>query len=221
MYRKCLCHGLKVDQETVRILLLIFDPEGVQLRRGRRLKRRQYYSRGPNWCWHIDGNDKLSPYGIAIHACIDGFSRYVVWLEANDTNRDPGVVAGYYLKAVQKRKACPVLVRGDRGTENCFVQTMQTLLRRNHADSLAGDKSFIYGQSTANQRIESWWPVLRKHCTQYWMNTFTKLKDEGQFSGDSLDKNLIAFCFLKLVQVIIYTDTNGIIMLDCSCQSSA
>ena len=27
---------------------------------------------GPNWCWHIDGYDKLKPFGFPIHACIDG-----------------------------------------------------------------------------------------------------------------------------------------------------
>ena len=27
---------------------------------------------GPNWCWHIDGYDKLKAFGFPIHACIDG-----------------------------------------------------------------------------------------------------------------------------------------------------
>ena len=27
---------------------------------------------GPNFLWHIDGNDKLITYGFAIHGCIDG-----------------------------------------------------------------------------------------------------------------------------------------------------
>ena len=31
------------------------DPEGVALRKRRRLIRRQYQSPGPNFCWHIDG----------------------------------------------------------------------------------------------------------------------------------------------------------------------
>ena len=26
----------------------------------------------PNFVWHLDGYDKLKPYGFAIHACIDG-----------------------------------------------------------------------------------------------------------------------------------------------------
>ena len=27
---------------------------------------------GPNFIWHMDGYDKLKPYGITIHGCIDG-----------------------------------------------------------------------------------------------------------------------------------------------------
>lgn len=28
---------------------------------------------GPNYIWHIDGYDKLSPYGLPIHGCVDGW----------------------------------------------------------------------------------------------------------------------------------------------------
>ena len=27
---------------------------------------------GPNYLWHMDSYDKLKPYGISIHGCIDG-----------------------------------------------------------------------------------------------------------------------------------------------------
>ena len=74
------------------------DPCGVKARKKRRLKRRVYRSRvcemtiilldcdfrlllkvfcffqGPNYIWHADGHDKLTPYGLAIHGCIDGYA---------------------------------------------------------------------------------------------------------------------------------------------------
>lgn len=28
---------------------------------------------GASFCWHIDGYDKLSPYGLPIHGCVDGW----------------------------------------------------------------------------------------------------------------------------------------------------
>ena len=30
-------------------------------------------TQGPNFCWHIDGLDKLKTYGFAVHGCIDGY----------------------------------------------------------------------------------------------------------------------------------------------------
>lgn len=96
---------------------------------------------------------------------------------------------------------CPERLRADRGTENGHVEGMQVFLRREHSDAFAGNKSFLYGRSTANQRIESWWGILRKQSVQFWMNLFKTLQDDGHFSGDSLDKSLMQFCFLERVQV--------------------
>ena len=67
-------HRLVVGKENVRELLNILDPEEVELRTRRRLKRRQYITKGPNHLWHIDGYDKLKPFGFCIHGAINGFS---------------------------------------------------------------------------------------------------------------------------------------------------
>ena len=67
-------HGLQVKQKTVLNVLRTLDPDGVELRKAHRLKRRQYYARGPNFIWHVDGYDKLKQFGFCIHAAIDGFS---------------------------------------------------------------------------------------------------------------------------------------------------
>ena len=54
------------------------DPVSVDARRRRTLRRRFYYSKGPNW--HLDGHDKLKPFGFEIHGCIDWYSGRVLWL---------------------------------------------------------------------------------------------------------------------------------------------
>ena len=43
---------------TVSGLLSILDPEGVELRRRKRLRRRKYYAKGHNNLWHVDSYDK-------------------------------------------------------------------------------------------------------------------------------------------------------------------
>ncbi|KAL3973710.1 hypothetical protein ACER0C_024917 [Sarotherodon galilaeus] len=200
LHLRAIQHGFVVSQDTVRCIIKLVDPQGVELRRARRLRRRQYSCRGPNALWHMDGYDKLKPYGIAISGCIDGFSRYVLWMEAYTTNNDPKLIASYFLKTVSCINGCPERLRADRGTENGCVEQMQMFLRRNHTDSFAGEKSFLYRRSTANQRIEGWWATLRKQSAQFWMNLFQSFQDDGHFTGDFLDKSLIQFCFLNLIQ---------------------
>ncbi|XP_051914768.1 uncharacterized protein LOC127596383 [Hippocampus zosterae] len=200
LHLRAIQKGFVVSQDTIRQIIQFVDPVGVGIRRARRLRRRQYNCRGPNALWHLDGYDKLKPYGIGINGCIDGFSRYVLWAEAYTTNSDPKVVASYFIKTVSHIGGCPERIRADRGTENVCVEQMQMFLRRNHSDNFAAEKSFLYGRSTANQRIEGWWSTLRKQSAQFWINLFQTLQDDGHFSGDFLDKSLIRFCFLNLVQ---------------------
>jgi len=59
-------HHLRVSHMTVRLMLRQMDPVGVAERQQHRLRRRTYFSHGPNDTWHVDGYDKLGPYGILI-----------------------------------------------------------------------------------------------------------------------------------------------------------
>lgn len=98
MHLKCIHNGFTVTQETVRCLLNDLDPEGVDIPKKKRLRRRQYQNKGPNYLWHTDCYDKLKPYGIPISECIDGFSRYIIWLEAAPTCNDPKVIGGFFFE---------------------------------------------------------------------------------------------------------------------------
>lgn len=200
MYARCQQSGVKARMEDVRLILRHLDPVGVASRRVRRLRRRSYYAKGPNFVWHVDGYDKLKPFGLCIHACVCGFSRKVIWIKVYNTNNNPKVIGGYFLEAVRTHRGCPRIVRADHGTENVHVREYQQYLRRDNTDPQAG-RCFIDGSSTSNQRIEVWWSFLRKECTQFWIETFKGLGENGDFRGDFLDKNLIQFCFMAIVQV--------------------
>lgn len=197
VHQQCLKNNLVISMEKVRLILKVLDRQGVEFRKRRKLKRREYISDGPNSIWHIDGYDKLKPFGITIHGCIDGFSRKIIWLKAGITNNDPKVIAGYYLESVVRCGGCPKTIRSDFGTENKYVEDMQTFFHRHAMHS----KCFIYGSSTHNQRIEALWAVFRKQCAEFWIQMFKLLKHEHLFNGSFLDVNLIQFCFMKLIQV--------------------
>ena len=119
-----LMEGYQVPRETVRGGL-VNDPDGIKARRAKTLRRRTYHTPGPNYAWHVDGYDKLKPYGFPIHGCIDGYSRKVLWLKVCRSNNDPAITAQHYLDAVKKYDGCPTLLRTDNGTENTIMAAMQ------------------------------------------------------------------------------------------------
>ena len=194
-------YGLVVSGEMVRLALKTLDPEGVERRLQHRLKRRTYSANGPDFIWHLDLYDKLKSFGLCIHGAIDGYSRCILWLEVEASNNNPRIVACYYLDCVKQLNGVPRTVRGDRGTENVNGSALQHFFRRNDTDSMAGEKSFLYGRSVSNQRIEAWWSFLRKNDTDWWINFFKDPRDIGLYCDDDpLRVECLRFCFMPLIQ---------------------
>ncbi|XP_020624450.1 uncharacterized protein LOC110061929 [Orbicella faveolata] len=202
MHQKICCsYGVVADRETVRVALQALDPEGVARRSHKRLIRRKYHANGPNCIWHIDGYDKLKPFGFCIHGAIDGYSRRIMWLEVDHSNNNPCIIAKYFLQTVRYIRGTPRIVRGDCGTENCQVAAIQRFFREGYDDVFAGDKSFMYGRSVANQQIEAWWSILRKMNTDFWINYFKDLRETGLYNDDNIvHVQCVKFCFMPLIR---------------------
>ena len=198
-------HGIVVDKESVRHILKALDPEGVELRSRRSLRRRNYYSKGPDYLWHLDGYDKLKPFGFCIHGAIDGYSRRILWLEVGVSNNDPYYVANYFVECIKHLGGVPRCIRADRGTENTNIASIQVLLRRDDTDTLAAEKSFVYGRSVSNQRIEAWWSFLKRNATHWWINLFKDMRDSGVYDeGDFIHTECLQFCFMSLIREELY-----------------
>ena len=194
MWKLLHLEGFGVPRRRVATTLKQLDPIGCEMRRAHRLRRRKYLSKGPNWCWHLDGYDKLKPYGFPIHGCIDGFSRYVLWLKVVRSNNNPRKIVQLFLKFVSEHNFCPSQIRTDCGTENVILAAAQSFF----ANSL---RSHLYGASQHNQRIESWWSFLRKSKTTWWMNFFKDLIENQMFTpGNRLQMECLWFCFSDLIQ---------------------
>ena len=118
MPQKLRSSGLTADKETVSLILKSLYPVGIDRRKRRKLTCHEYHSFGSNHTSHIDGYDKLKPFGIAIHGAIDGNSRKIL---LSSSNNNPKVIANYYLCCVNERNLISRAVRGDRRTENVVV----------------------------------------------------------------------------------------------------
>ena len=135
MLQKLRSSRLTADKETVRLILKSLDLVGFEKRKRRKLTHREYHSFGPNHTCHIDGYDKVKPFGIAIHGAIDGYIRRTLWPKLSSSNNNPKVIASYYLCCIKELNLTPCVVRDKRGTEDVILCGMQRFLRRNHTDS--------------------------------------------------------------------------------------
>lgn len=193
-------YRLQVKRSVVMRLLSALNPTGTELRRRRRFVRRIYHSLGPNYMWHVDGYDKLKPFGFALSGCVDGFSRRILWLVCGPTNNNPAVIAQNFIHCVQSLGLVPMRLRTDCGTENGTMAAIQCTLRSLHLDYYAGSASHMYGPSISNQRIESWWSSFRKGRAQFWIDLFGDLQDAGHFNGSHELHCLLRFSFNNVLQ---------------------
>ena len=127
------------------------------------------------------------------------------YLQVSSTNNDPAVVARYYLNCIEQLGFVPKILRCDLGTENTNLEFLQPFFRQNCNDDLAGVKSFMHGKSTSNQRIEAWWAILRRQCTDWWICLFKDFRDRGIYNDlDPIHEQCIKFCFMDVLQKELY-----------------
>ena len=91
---------------------------GIERRPGMKLTRKpEAIYHGNDWCWSIDGHDKLARYGIEIYAAIDAHSRRILWIHVGLSSRTEISVVKQFLLAVSRLKKRPKKIRLDRGRE--------------------------------------------------------------------------------------------------------
>ena len=107
-------------------ILKDIDPERTDSRRSHRLRKRIYRIPGPNNAWHIDGHDKLKPFGFAIHGAIDGYSRKILWLRVLRLNNSSSITGNFDLYCLKELQGCPIKLITDLGIENILAPALKT-----------------------------------------------------------------------------------------------
>ena len=128
---------------------------------------------GPNYQWCIDGYCKLAQYGFSVYGGIDAYSRFVVWLYVGVSANTARNVLAQYLAIVKAAGYIPEQIRADRGVETPLVAGAHYFLARQasmeHPNTeRTFEQCFIYGKSTRNIKIESWWEELSRSRAVFW-----------------------------------------------------
>jgi hypothetical protein len=69
---------------------------------------------------------------------------------------------------VQVTQQQPRFIRSDRGTETILLAEAHHKLQQSNNPEILISECYLYGTSTANQRIEAWWLQLTRGLLFRW-----------------------------------------------------
>lgn len=167
---------------------------------------------GPNLTWHVNGYSKLANFGFRIHAEIDAYSRYVLWIHVGvEAHAAVGVLKNH-LEIVSSKNRQPRTLRSDLESEVPLLAGAHFALRRATEPDVQREECCAPGRATDTHRIESWWAQLAKsvvtlyHVSQFslflytWFdhanldqNYFRQLHNEGLFSPTVVPEQVALF----------------------------
>ncbi|PWY70881.1 hypothetical protein BO94DRAFT_560538 [Aspergillus sclerotioniger CBS 115572] len=169
-------------------------PEAIQQRKNDMQRSRgSYMVPGPDHIWSVGGYMKLEPYGIQIYAAIDAYSRYIIWVYVGIDTRTSVSIVRQYLDAVHERKIICNKICSDHGSETSLLAKAHCYLRRAYEPGIEATECYIFGSSTANQRIEAWWAQLSKSLLFRYHNYFKVLIEVGDFSKDMIPDQIALY----------------------------
>ncbi|TFK59433.1 hypothetical protein BDN72DRAFT_905849 [Pluteus cervinus] len=183
------------------------EPDAITQRKSKKFKRAIFYAAGVNHVWAMDQHDKWGKYGLWLHNGIEPFSGMNLWLKVWWTNRNPRLIAKYYLEATRKLieeenlAAIPMITQSDPGTENFGVANLQTIIRHKLDPSLEGTIQHKWKRSKMNIKSEGNWSVIRREFSVGFENLFEWGVQEGLYNVDNpLHSLVFRWVFIPYIQ---------------------
>ncbi|EHS63088.1 uncharacterized protein PGTG_21418 [Puccinia graminis f. sp. tritici CRL 75-36-700-3] len=194
--------GITLHYLTVALINRTLDPDGVENRAKRVLKRRVFKTPGPNYIWSADGHDKLKKFGITLYGFIDAWSRKILGIYVHITNNNPRHIGYYYLQLVKEIGGIPRRTSTDKGTETIHLASHQiNLTQQYNEECIDPTQSHLFTKSTHNQKIECLWSQLMKRYNSELINKlFTAIEESFYDPQDPLEQLLFIYLWVPLVQ---------------------
>ena len=149
----------------------------------------------------MDAHEKLAKvYGIWVHGCIDGYSRYIIYLKAAP-DKTAETVRAIFVTGCEE-EGWSSRVRADKGSEN--VEALVEQIDYHHVEGRPETLyrgSVITGPSPENCRIEGLWPFVKDKVVMKFRIVFNELRTQGLFDATSKeDRFCLHVIFMPVVQ---------------------
>ena len=197
--------GIIARPRQIKRLLARLDPEQHAKRKTTTARLGYVYTvAGPRSLYHCDAHEKLAKlWGFWFHLCIDGYSRFILYLTVTDNKRSSTV--GFIFVSACNHIGWASRVRWDRGKEN--VKAIQAQWEHWWDDALTQAEnerrgSALTGRSMHNARAEYIWAFVKKHVSGCFRTKFRRMEKELNILDPSDARDL--FClhavFISVIQ---------------------
>ena len=192
--------GLVPGGRQLRRCLQLVNPAAHERRAAQAAAVRYVYTvAGPRYA-----HEKLAKiWGFWFHLCIDGYSRFILYLTCTD-NKLAECVGQIFVTACNTH-GWASRVRWDRGKENvCSIQAQLEYWWDHALSDVENEKrgSALTGRSMQNCRAEYIWGYAKKHVTSFFRKTFVKMEKELGIldPDDPWDLYFLHTVFMSLIQ---------------------
>ncbi|KZO97354.1 hypothetical protein CALVIDRAFT_480296 [Calocera viscosa TUFC12733] len=192
---------LSVSRRQLYEYMKAYEPQLLQQRKARHLKRKRFWAAGVNDIWCCDQHDKWERFGLRLHTGVEPFSGRILWLKIWHNNSNPRLIAAYYFETVDSLGCMPLVTQSDLGSENYCLAKAHTALRHWHDPALAGSLQHRWMREKKNIKPEIAWSQVRRRFTPGFENMLDHGVQEGWYDiDDPLHKMVFRWVFIPWLQ---------------------
>ncbi|KAI9070331.1 hypothetical protein FKP32DRAFT_1663038 [Trametes sanguinea] len=172
-------YEMRVPEKLILEYFRMVEPDSVRRRKGKRFKRKQYWTAGLNDVWCFDQHDKWLRFGLFLHLGFEPCAGRILYIKIWWTNHNPRLITSYYLEAARAIGGVPLVTQSDPGSENFGIANCHTEIRHELDGSLSDTLQHRWMRNKTNIKPEIVWAVLRRG----WTPGFEDILDRGRLEG--------------------------------------
>ncbi|KAJ3870327.1 hypothetical protein EV359DRAFT_59244 [Lentinula novae-zelandiae] len=185
-------HQIKIPRSLVDSYCKTYEPDLVKQRRANRLSRKLFWAAGLFDVVCVDQHDKWrEKWKLGLHVGVEPMSGQILWLEIWHTNRNPKIVASYYLDWVKASGYMPLVTQSDPGTENYGIANAHTALRQWHDPNMVRTLSHRWMNRKKNIKPEIIWNQVRRRFSPGFEEILLVGINQGWYNCENPLENLV------------------------------